>query len=98
MNLVTSNLIEEFKATGRRFAPHVPPFPEIVLIDATTRCNLTCTHCPNSALATHEGFHGDMEIGLYRKIVDEIAAHPDTWLRPLNSGEPLLRHDMPEMI
>ncbi len=98
MNLVTPQMVEEFRATGKRFAPRIPPFPEIVLVDATTRCNLACTHCPNSALTQHDGFLGDMDIGLYHKIVDEVAVHPDTWFRPLNSGEPLLRRDMPAMI
>jgi len=91
-------MIEEFKATGKRFSPPVPAFPDIVLIDATTRCNLACSHCPNSHLAAHKGFSGDMEFNLFRKIADEVALHPDTWLRPLNSGEPLLRCDLPAMI
>lgn len=98
MALVTTPMIEQFRTTGKRFTPRVPDFPDIVLLDATTRCNLACTHCPNRALAKHDGFLGDMDIDLYHKIVDEVATHADTWFRPMNCGEPLLRRDMPAMI
>ena len=91
-------MIEEFKRSGERFAPLVPEFAEMVLIEVTTRCNLACSHCPHSELATHDGFLGDIDASLYRKIVDEIAPFPDTWLRPFNGGEPMLRRELPEMI
>lgn len=98
MELVTPETIAEFTRTGARFAPLAPDFPETVLVDVTTRCNLTCAHCPNATLSARDGFTGDMDVSLFKKIVHEVAAHPDTWLRPLNSGEPLLRRDLPDLI
>jgi len=71
----------------------------MVMIDTTSRCNLACAHCPNSILSGEEGFWGDLDRDLYFKIIDEIAAEaPDTLVRPFNSGEPLLRKDLAEMI
>ena len=98
MELVCREMIEEFKKSGTRFSPRVPEFPEMVLIEVTTRCNLSCGHCPHEELSTHHGFLGDIDAGLYRKIVDEVAEFPETWLRPFNGGEPLMRRDLPGMI
>jgi radical SAM protein with 4Fe4S-binding SPASM domain len=98
MELVCREMIDEFKNAGTRFSPHVPEFPEMVLIEVTTRCNLSCVHCPHDELSSHEGFLGDINPVLYRKVIDEVAEFPETWLRPFNGGEPLMRRDLPELI
>jgi radical SAM protein with 4Fe4S-binding SPASM domain len=91
--------MEEFLRTGRRFRPRLSDFPPMVMVDTTTRCNLACSHCPNSILAEDTSWLGDMETDLYRKIVDEIADEkPDTLLRPFDGGEPLMRRDLGELI
>lgn len=91
--------VDEFLRTGRRFRPRLADFPPMVMVDTTTRCNLACSHCPNSILAEDTSWLGDIDTELYRKIVDEIAdKSPDTLLRPFDGGEPLMRKDIGELI
>ncbi len=91
--------IERFRQDGTRFIPPLLSFPPMVMIDTTTRCNLACSHCPNSVLSGEKGFWGDLESDLYFKIIDEIAEEsPGTLVRPFDGGEPLLRKDLPELI
>jgi radical SAM protein with 4Fe4S-binding SPASM domain len=71
----------------------------MVMIDTTTRCNLACRHCPSSILAEDPNWHADMDLELYRKIIDEIAdENLQTIVRPFDSGEPLMRADMEQLI
>ncbi|MCZ6836567.1 MAG: radical SAM protein [Planctomycetota bacterium] len=88
-----------FILEGKRFTPPLSDFPPMVMIDTTTRCNLTCEHCPNSALSEVKDFLGDMEDDLVYKILDEIAREaPDTLTRLFNGGEPLMRKDLKDHI
>lgn len=88
-----------FVLDGTRFKPPLADFPPMVMLDTTSRCNLACTHCPNSVLAQEAGFLGDMSNELIFKILDEIAAEaPGTLTRLFDSGEPLLRKDLHEHI
>lgn len=91
--------VERFRRDGTRFVPPLRPFPPMVMIDTTTRCNLACAHCPNSVLSGEPDFWGDLDRDLYFKIIDEVAAEaPDTLVRPFDGGEPLLRKDLAELI
>ena len=96
--LVPTEALVRFKSDGARFAPVVTAFPSMVLAEVTTRCNLSCVHCPSSMLSAQPDFAGDMATSLYEKIVDEIAQHPDTFFRPFNGGEPMLRRDLPQLV
>lgn len=74
-------------------------FPPMVMLETTTRCNLACNHCPNSVLSKDKEWVGDMDVKLYKRVIDEISNEdPATVVRPFDSGEPLLRKDMEEMI
>jgi radical SAM protein with 4Fe4S-binding SPASM domain len=90
--------VAAFRERGERFAPVVRPFPPMVLVDVTTRCNLTCRHCPNSALSEEPGFLGDIDVDLYRHVVDQVAEFPDTLFRPFDGGEPLMRRDIGDLV
>lgn len=84
---------------GFRFTPKLNDFPPMVMIDTTTRCNMACNHCPSSTLSKDKTWVGDIEIALYKKIIDEIAKeNPMTIVRPFDGGEPLLRKDMEELV
>ena len=87
-----------FENFGIKFTPSLKKFPPIVMIDTTTRCNFACSGCPNSVLSRDKNFRGDMDTNLYKKIIDEVSEYPYTVVRPFNSGEPLMRKDMPELI
>src|SRR5690242_3480100 len=74
------------------------PYPPLRLrIEPTNLCNLKCISCPNGVEAPREG--GFMDMGLYRKIIDEAASFP----RPTEvilylGGEPLLHANLTDMI
>lgn len=84
---------------GVRYVPELLPFPPMVRLEITTKCNLHCAHCPNSLLSETAGFLSEMDGALYCKIVDEIAAEsPNTLLRPFGGGEPLTRRNIGELL
>jgi len=67
------------------------PFPIDVIVETCAHCNLRCIMCPYPKL---ERPKGEMEFGVFKKIVDEVAAeNPEGrfWVAIL--GEPLLRGD-----
>ena len=67
----------------------IKDFPLNVAIEPCNRCNLNCTMCANSKLTRPRG---QMDILLYKKLIDEIAAenpHTRVWLDYY--GEPLLQ-------
>jgi len=45
-------------------------FPRTILIDTTSFCNLTCSMCGHKTMSRKRG---NMDMDLYRKIIDEIA-------------------------
>lgn len=67
----------------------VRDFPLNVAIEPSNRCNLNCTMCANNKLTRPRG---QMDILLYKKLIDEIAAENPrvrVWLDFY--GEPLLQ-------
>lgn len=87
-----------FKHIGVKFKPQLKNFPPMIMVDTTTKCNFACSACPSSILSKDKSFKGDMDINLYKNIIDEISEYPETIVRPFNSGEPLMRKDMTELI
>lgn len=88
-----------FRRFGIRYAPKLPDFPSMVMIDTITKCNLACNHCPNRILSSKSNLVGEMKFSLFKKIIDEIAAeNPNTIVRPFDGGEPLFRDDIEELI
>jgi radical SAM protein with 4Fe4S-binding SPASM domain len=99
--MINSNFRKKmlFRKFGIRYAPRLTDFPNMVMIDTTTRCNLSCNHCPSNILSKDRNWVGDMDFKLYKKIIDEIAVeNPNTIVRPFDGGEPLVRKDMEQLI
>ena len=71
--------LELFVLDGIRFTPPLADFPPMVMLDTTTRCNLTCGHCPNSVLSKDKDFLGDMSDDIAHKVLDEIAREASQW-------------------
>lgn len=91
--------IARFRKDGTPFIPRLAEFPPMVLFETTTACNMACAHCPHTALSKDSRWGGEMDINLYRRLIDEIAAEsPRTIVRPFNGGEPLMRPDIEDMI
>jgi radical SAM protein with 4Fe4S-binding SPASM domain len=70
--------------------------PYTLTIEPTNRCNLQCPECP-SGNGTLLRPLGNMELALFRSIVDELR-HSTFYLQLFFQGEPFLNRDLPEMI
>lgn len=65
----------------------IPDFPKRIEIELASSCNLKCTYCPRHYLDNLSGY---MDFGLFRKIIDEASAYPDTIIVLHRRGESLL--------
>lgn len=74
-------------------------FPSIVQLTITNVCDMSCCHCPHSDYKKQPGYKPSfMDMGLYRKVVDEMGQYDNTTLRIFGWGEPLLHPKLVEMI
>ncbi len=82
----TDNLAERFLQVERGLIDH--PFPPQLVIETTSRCNMMCLHCSHKEMKRPRA---DMDEGLFRKIVEEVAAElPECEIWPTFYGEALL--------
>jgi MoaA/NifB/PqqE/SkfB family radical SAM enzyme len=67
------------------------PFPEKVMLQTTSRCNASCRFCPYPQVSETLP-QGTMDDELFRKLVDELADHPQQVQRLMLylMNEPLL--------
>jgi MoaA/NifB/PqqE/SkfB family radical SAM enzyme len=65
-------------------------FPFMVDVEPTNHCNLTCSCCVQQVMKRKKGF---METSLFKKIIDECAAHSAP-VRLIRLGEPFLHKDI----
>jgi len=72
-------------------------FPLHLDIEITSRCNLKCSFCDKLSLMK-KGQFGDMDIQLFKKIIDEGAANKLCGIKLSYRGEPLLHKNIIEMI
>jgi radical SAM protein with 4Fe4S-binding SPASM domain len=73
----------------------VSAFPLHLDIEVTGRCNLMCTHCVRHSRRTDIG---DMDMGLFRRIIDEGAEYGLPSIIPHWMGESFLHPQLIEMI
>ncbi len=79
----------------RKLTPqHRSNRPELVGIEITRQCNLTCPHCYTAA--TRKSL-AEFTTEEYRALIDELAALGATTIG-WTGGEPLLRHDLVDLI
>lgn len=75
------------------------PFPPMVVVSVTNRCNLSCSFCYQPVMRTLKGYRAaDLEWELYEKLLGELRAHPGTILRLVADGEPLLHKRIGDMV
>lgn len=73
-------------------------FPQVVLIDNTNACNLRCSMCDHKNMKQYRKVQ-TMEMGLYKKIIDEIAVeNPTARVWQIFFGDPFLCRDMAERV
>ncbi len=70
-------------------------FPSAILLEITNRCNLLCNMCPRNQMAREEL---DIDINIFKKVVDEISHHPIAGLWLYNIGESMLHPQFFEML
>ena len=72
----------------------VPGGPLTLTIESTAKCNLFCPMCPRESMYFPPK---DMELPLFRKIIDEAKDYLE-FAVPYGVGEPLLNPDIYEML
>jgi radical SAM protein with 4Fe4S-binding SPASM domain len=65
----------------------IPEFPKRIEIELVSSCNLRCTYCPRHYL---DNLNGYIDFNLFKKIVDEASAYPETIIVLHRRGESLL--------
>lgn len=72
--------------------PEGESFPQIIILENTTVCNLRCIHCPQGqGYPEREDYHATyMDWDIYTKAIDEIAKHKIVLLRYSPAGEALI--------
>ncbi len=69
-------------------------YPAVLGIETTSRCNLDCIMCPRQEMTRQTG---DMDIGLFERIIDDIKRKVEfVWLQ--DYGEPFLNKNIFRMI
>jgi MoaA/NifB/PqqE/SkfB family radical SAM enzyme len=71
----------------------IPDFPRTLQIQTFTGCNADCIFCPYGETYTTQP-KGRMSVDLYRRIVDEAAAHKVRRISPYLMNEPLMDRDL----
>jgi radical SAM protein with 4Fe4S-binding SPASM domain len=69
-------------------------FPNYLVIETTNNCNLQCIMCPRPQMTRKTGF---MDLGLFKKIIDEIEGKTE-FIYLHFFGEPLLHKQLFEFI
>ena len=96
-----NNFLKEFSYTHRleRCLGH----PQVYEIETTNRCPFTCVMCPRTYAMTRA--EGEMDIGLFRDVIDQIRpawqmdrAGARPLVRLLYYGEPFLYHHFADSI
>jgi radical SAM protein with 4Fe4S-binding SPASM domain len=75
----------------------VGDFPIHLDVEATNRCNLKCVFCDKLPYLSPDQM-GDMDIEMYRMIVDEGKENGLCSIKLSYRGEPLLHKKLPEMV
>ncbi|MDD3905544.1 MAG: radical SAM protein [Candidatus Omnitrophica bacterium] len=65
----------------------IPKFPKRLELELASSCNLRCTYCPRRYL---DNLNGYMDFTLFKKIIDEASAYPETIIVLHRRGESLL--------
>jgi hypothetical protein len=74
--------------------PRVPGGPLTLAIESTAKCNLFCPMCERETIYFPPK---DMELALFKRIIDEVKDYLE-FAVPYGAGEPLLNPEIYEML
>ena len=72
-----------------------PTYPNVIAVEPTNFCNLSCPMCPRTSLMKRQ--RGLMEFSLFKKIVDESKGKTE-FMYIDNMGDPLIHPKICEMV
>ena len=73
-------------------------FPDVLLIDNTSACNLRCSMCDHKNMKKYRKIMR-MDWNLYTRLMDEVALeNPKARIWQIFYGDPFVCHDMPQRI
>jgi len=75
-----------------------PSFPQTVDIEASLGCQLRCPQCSREQAIEKFAGGGNMKMDLYKKIIDECAAHHVYSIKLSWRGEPTVNPNLTEMV
>jgi radical SAM protein with 4Fe4S-binding SPASM domain len=70
----------------------------LLAINLTRRCNLACAHCYLDAETLEHGGTDELRSDEVRQLLSDIAARSADTMVVLTGGEPLLRHDLEDLV
>lgn len=74
-------------------------FPPMVFAEITNVCNLKCIHCPYSQISQQKFYKPrHMNLGIYKKIVDEACEFEGVIFRLVCDGEPMMHPNFLDMV
>jgi len=78
----------------------ISKFPNYVLIEPVSSCNLRCVMCfqIDKSFSKNKNFMGQMKIELFKKIIDEVYAGGTKAITIASRGEPTLHPKLGEML
>lgn len=88
----------------KRFLGRIPvpdmEFPELISIELSSICNLTCIHCPPQLKQFKEGRrkHSHISFDLFTKVMDEIDNYGPRRIALHKDGEPLLHPQISQIL
>lgn len=74
-----------------------PFFPHYIQLELTNDCNLKCSHCSRQRFMDKRPVEY-MDFTLFRKIIDEISAHPQSFIRIGGLGEQALHPEKGKIV
>jgi radical SAM protein with 4Fe4S-binding SPASM domain len=70
----------------------------LLAINLTRRCNLACAHCYLDAETLRGGAEGELTAAEVARVLEEVAGRGDGTMVVLTGGEPLVRHDLEDIV
>lgn len=98
--LLTPYLIHRYKFNHFENNKELSDFPLYLILEPTSICNLRCPFCHQAeeSFTKNKEMLGNMDVNLFKKIVDEAYAEGTKAITLTCRGEPTLHPDLNEML